>query len=501
MRNYRKWLLVPFIIFAIVYACTSEQDYEADNGDQTVEPLTVAMAQSLYEQYVGTTSRLKSDVEKDDLEMKPNWNAGQIFSDSNWYVVESPLEPESGFEVQFMTSDVSDLCAIGGEDVKPEQIVRQIIMRNKETGYTYAFVMVVMPDLDYIQANGNSLQMNAYLSRTSDLSGTIVYYSVDGIFINGWVYKNGEIIAGSQSRNMKSATKGLEVGLYCWIQHFKGSDYESERLICENYVYYSGVGRDALWMGDDAGAADFTMLMPMNGGGGTSAATNNNKKDDPDCGPNATQNSDNAIKALNGAGSKVDELRNLAKTSDKEWSSMINKGTFSDYAMPDIVGGTFGSAPSNCFSSTIYTLHTHTYAPGLSNAPSVADVYNVISHCYDWSGTSSFYKGSIIFTSEGREYLIAIDDRNMLLANAKNNLLLFKAAGNGGFANITMFNDHSFYLNGFKQMGHNIHDASLYAMIAMLKEYKTGLKISIRENKNTYFKEKNVVNNTPTGCK
>lgn len=105
-QSYKKWLL-PFILLAILYTCTSEQDYPADKGQKQIEPLTVVTAQGLYEQYVGA-ARLKSTTDDSDFEFTPDWSKGQLFSDSNWYVVESPLETSKDLRIRFMTPKVKE---------------------------------------------------------------------------------------------------------------------------------------------------------------------------------------------------------------------------------------------------------------------------------------------------------------------------------------------------------------------------------------------------------
>ncbi|MDR1708083.1 MAG: hypothetical protein LBR46_08755, partial [Prevotella sp.] len=79
-QNYKKWLFLLFILLFILYACTSEQDYQL-NADKPVEPLTVVTAKSLYEQYVGKTSQLKSASYDSAIELTPDWSRSELFSD------------------------------------------------------------------------------------------------------------------------------------------------------------------------------------------------------------------------------------------------------------------------------------------------------------------------------------------------------------------------------------------------------------------------------------
>jgi hypothetical protein len=53
--------------------------------------------------------------------------------------------------------------------------------------------MKIAPDLDYLLERGESLIINKYLVRDSDLSGLVIFCTLDDRFINGWRYRDGEI--------------------------------------------------------------------------------------------------------------------------------------------------------------------------------------------------------------------------------------------------------------------------------------------------------------------
>lgn len=222
IKNYKKWFL-PFILLFVLYACTSEQDYRTDDEQKQIDPLTVSTAQALYEQYVGKTSRVKSADEGSAIEFMPDWSQGELFSDSLWYVVESPLKMDEGQTIRFMTEQVREYSET--KNVLPKQVFRQVVMRNKQTGLDYAFMMVVMPGLDYMLSKGDELEKNRYLTRESDLSGTVIFYTTDGEFVNGWVYEEGKI--AYSIGELKNRLKNVETGITCWYQHFYGISQET----------------------------------------------------------------------------------------------------------------------------------------------------------------------------------------------------------------------------------------------------------------------------------
>ncbi|MFV0538509.1 MAG: hypothetical protein ACK5M3_14245 [Dysgonomonas sp.] len=199
-QSYKKWFFIPFILLATLYACTSEYDGHADDAEKQIDPLTVATAQSLYEQYVGL-SKLKnmSDDFGSGIELIPDWSRGQLSSDSNWYVVESPLEFEGNRQIRLVAPGVEDYARTHTDPSDIRQYQRLVMLQNKVSGDTYAFVMLVVPELEYMLRKGDELGGNRYLTRDSDLDGLVMFYTTDGYFVNGWVYREGKILEGIAS--------------------------------------------------------------------------------------------------------------------------------------------------------------------------------------------------------------------------------------------------------------------------------------------------------------
>lgn len=220
-HNFMKGLALAFIVFLIFYACTSEQDYIVNDKDtQQVQPLTTANAHAWYEQNFGTTPQLKSGGEEELAVLMPDWNLSHLYEDSLWYAVESPLNTAEHAHVYLMTKEVNEYAEANGDKSLTRQVLRLIVLRNKESGDTYSFMMAILPDLDYMLKKGESIEENKYLTRDSDLSGLVYFYTVDGEFVNGWMYKDGNIVAGTHSEEGDTGTKASMVvpHLYCWEQ-------------------------------------------------------------------------------------------------------------------------------------------------------------------------------------------------------------------------------------------------------------------------------------------
>ena len=141
-----------------------------------------------------------------ELEPLLDWDLAELQEDSIWTVVELPWEYENGFETIGTPEMKSELESVNQQ--RTSQVIRLVVMKNKITGDIYGCKMVVLPDLYYLNSNGDQLETNKYLSRDAELSGMVIFYSIDGVFVNGWQYANGEIIGIIEPSDMESTRSG-----------------------------------------------------------------------------------------------------------------------------------------------------------------------------------------------------------------------------------------------------------------------------------------------------
>ncbi|MFV0329391.1 MAG: hypothetical protein ACK5M3_16255 [Dysgonomonas sp.] len=491
-RNLKRWIALPLVLGAILYACQSEDSPDI-NTKQPVAPLTVATARSLYEQYVGTTAYLKNDDGSDNFNLIPDWNAGQLFSDSNWYVVESPLELGDGKELVFSTAEVKS-----HDEARPYSIVRQVVMRNKHTGLDYAFVMIVIPTWEYMQKGKDRLYGNQYLTRAGDLSGEVIFLDTKGEFINGWRYSNGEITHAMivPEQQLKTVWRSQ----YCWHQ----DGYVGEKLISSNYTCIEWHEYDQTSIIDEGftGDGEVNYTDPL-GTGGNNGSPDNSPSDDKkpetrtDCSPSAAMNASNAQSVLNSMDIKVkiESLRINAKTNQKtEFGAGIsydrNFGTYS------ITGGEIAQGEPNNFSVgipyTAYTAYTaHTHYTGLNAAPSGGDIIATVNFYKEIKAMGGNYKGTINFAADGSEYLIYVNDPAALEKFYKGltNNDFFQRNGSDFKEGTEWQKEYDNSFDKLKKDGFSENDAQSYALSHILDKYNTGLKISQRANKTVNFKE------------
>jgi hypothetical protein len=62
-----------------------------------------------------------------------------------------------------------------------------------KNGAFYIYAMTILADSSYLKGDYSKVSNNTYRYKDKDFSGMIFYNRMDGSFVNGWQYKNGEI--------------------------------------------------------------------------------------------------------------------------------------------------------------------------------------------------------------------------------------------------------------------------------------------------------------------
>lgn len=473
MRNKQtctKWIMLVPLLLIIMYSCYSEYEQHEDINNQTAS-LTVAEAKNLYEKYVGNTARLKSQSEDESL-LSPDWSSGQLFSDSTWSVVESPLEFTGDRKLIFMPEGADE------QNQEKKQILRLLVLRNNASGTTYSLMMLVIPSANYARKSKEAINTNKYLSRATDMDGMVLFYTVDGRFVNGWVYQEGIIIDalfpdknGDSSPLLKASESYICVPcMEYFFDDLKGEWTHAYGVYCYPSAGGSGgigggnSGIGGGYDGIDRDGANVEDIPPMEVGGGSSSSENgNDKKPDKrtDCSSAATTNATNAQNAMKGNSDitkKLDLLRDYAKNKPDEYGLLINKS--GNYNSGQITQGNNGSIDFEFNPYTVYDVHTHNKTSGFSGhdgytGPSVADIYTTLEAnetYYKYYNGNGPFKGSLIISYDGSEYLIAINDPKAAYDFFKNKGNLFEPNDQNVFKNKTM-NDE--YLNIRKNLLNN----------------------------------------------
>ena len=206
-KLFSNLILLLLLTFAL-WSCNNDEP----QAPEIKGTLTVAKAKEWYEKFVmknSLSNQMKAKIAGnavDSLQPLLNWDIAELDNDSVWSVVELPWEYKD-YTVQISNSEVSEYATLQNDKSVIKQVIRLVILQNRKTGETYGFKMVVVPDLDYMLLKDDAIAENKYLQRGSDLSGAVLFYSVNDVFINGWKYENGKITAKILPENGSAVKK------------------------------------------------------------------------------------------------------------------------------------------------------------------------------------------------------------------------------------------------------------------------------------------------------
>lgn len=509
-QSYKKWFFLPFIFLAVLYACTSEQDYQTDT-DKPVEPLTVSEAMDWYNASVGMLGKQKSTVDNsDEISYKPFGNLAELFTDELWYAVESPLD-FGDRKLTIMTPELRTYTETHGDDAI-KQMMKLVVLRNKETGDIYSFIMAVIPEPGYMLRKGDGLNEITYLSRDSDFDGYIFFYTLDGQLINGWLYEKGKLtgginLSGDEKRTKIAQAMVMEITVCgSYAVDYGGVSYRVDCYTYSQVVYID----NGIYNSPSGGGVNKPEYRPPSGNGPSSnlplkplplddyEGAEKLPKKRTDCSGSATMNANNAQDAMAGSLNTMQNmniLRGYAQSEPNEWAALIDFELGQYYMGSDLIKGGTGSVYLYPNSNTVYDVHTHTADTregyNVYTGFSVGDIYSM----FEASNTYSNYKGGIVIAYDGSEYLLAVNDRTKLLqfwnnsANDYANRELFKSGDGTVFKNKDTddeYRDIRRYLESQTYSADNAHD---YALSYLLDKYDTGLKISKKEKGESSFKE------------
>lgn len=514
-----RWITLYLLLFIIMSACISDHEVYGDEP-KTVEPLTVNEAMDWYSRSAGMLTKQKSTTDNSvDISYKPFVHLAELFTDELWYAVESSLDFGDS-SLMIMTPEVANYADTQGDGIV-KQVLKLVVLKNRETGETYSFIMAVVPELDYMLRKGDELEKSSYFSPNSDLDGYVFFFTLSGELINGWFYEDGKV-AGSINKPLRGQGTKKLVAVDMEVrscQGYIGADGAGVECGSSSITVYRDDGNPSFLYPRVGVDIEYPNIYPNTGGG-----NNNNNSNKPrlplkplplddseknpekrtDCTDKASQNSQKAQDALGNIAvkSQIESLRINAKTnSATEYGVGISYDPgFGTYSITGgkVWQGTPGTNNTGIGASryTVFTAHTH--YTGLNAAPSCGDVIATVGFYKSAREQGGSYKGTVTFAADGKEYMIYVNDPSALerFYNGFTNSDFYDRGGENG----DEFKDKSVWNNAYeaakeymKKNGYSENDAQSYALSHVLDQYNTGLKISSRQGATSEFKEQKTV--------
>ena len=189
----KKWLWQGFLLLVLTgIICACSKSDEPSSPKESLPP-EVSAAKTWFE----SQSQVKDGAlpwelggSGTNITLTPDWTWAFSSEDADYKVMEVHFKGIERYSV------VSSECAEKYRQTNDKRYmasdIRLVIRTGKTTDEKDGFIMVAFPNLPYLQAHlNNPLSGVTYLKCPSDFGGTILFYDMNGNFVNGWMYVNG----------------------------------------------------------------------------------------------------------------------------------------------------------------------------------------------------------------------------------------------------------------------------------------------------------------------
>lgn len=189
MKIVRILVLIS-ILFLSFNRC--QKNTLVEDGAQPVEDLSIDQAKAFVEMQKPDQFTLKSgSTLKQKINIRADWSKAKRSNNNLVSVVETQIEAQG--LIGFITKDAQEDCKEQGNVANKWSMSRLVVLKEKKTGETYSFIMSIAADSEYAHKKNFNYLSNTYLKRDDDFSGSILFHSITGEFVNGWIYCDGQI--------------------------------------------------------------------------------------------------------------------------------------------------------------------------------------------------------------------------------------------------------------------------------------------------------------------
>lgn len=213
-RHAKRSIVWALLGLCILFSCS-----DTDWGDQFPfrkqekksknknEELTIDVAKQWYEAYyepVVTTRSSERDTTK--RLMMPHWEKAKELNRKRYEVVEIPIKTKGSHLI--VDSETALRWRPGIEDNAIRNTAKIVIEKDKKTGRMRSFIMIFVGSYNYLHKT-KSMGKNSYLYRQPDFDGYVLFYELNGAFVNGWKYESGKITESISPLPDGGAVNGL----------------------------------------------------------------------------------------------------------------------------------------------------------------------------------------------------------------------------------------------------------------------------------------------------
>lgn len=215
----KKWRILACIgILCMLFACADHmlQDDERSTTRRSKNKnreLTSSAAKEWFESnYAPVVTTRTSGGEGKELAIKPYWDKAKESNRGRFEVVETPTLSK-GIHI-ILDEETTKHWQPGMKADYIRNTTKMVVLKDLVTNKTRSFIMVFVGSYDYLTRSRN-MGRNSYLYREPDYDGMVLYYAINGTFINGWRYSNGKLVGYiSPSYNEQGESSAQTRGYY-----------------------------------------------------------------------------------------------------------------------------------------------------------------------------------------------------------------------------------------------------------------------------------------------
>ncbi|MBB5396347.1 hypothetical protein [Mucilaginibacter sp. AK015] len=131
--------------------------------------------------------------------VKPDWPHATRYTRLGKDVIEMPICPDSKFK--------SILKKKINNQAYSKSYTRSSYLLLKDVKGYKAYIMTIVADSSYIKGDPGKLANNTYRQHDADFSGLVLYFTPKGKYLNGYAYKNGQLVESGSAVQSQGRTR------------------------------------------------------------------------------------------------------------------------------------------------------------------------------------------------------------------------------------------------------------------------------------------------------
>lgn len=237
-HGFLKYSLILLIITScIINGCrkdlTTINSPVANNG-----VIGIASAKAWYEKNYpigGSEKSLHTSSINADISQiaRPDWQHPSSYVRLGEDVIEMPIDAKSKFSSILKKK-------VNNSTYSKTYNQSSFLLLKGDKGYK-AFIMTIIADSSYIKGNPAKLVNNTYQQHDVDFSGLVLYFTPKGEYVNGYAYKNGQVVTPS-SQVQSSGKIQVQLAQVC-TDWFWEVSVDGE-VVSSTYLYTTCTGGD-----------------------------------------------------------------------------------------------------------------------------------------------------------------------------------------------------------------------------------------------------------------